>query len=161
MADRVRIRGIPVADAVIDVVGVDDLPLIVDMYNQIFRPAKSIESFRRRYLGRHNVLQMVARVKDRPAGFFLGFELKPDVFFGWFYGVLPEFRRLGIGSQLMEAAQSWALQNHYESFRVECHNSHRAMLHLAIELGYDIIGLRWDADRGDNLILFEKNLTTG
>ena len=147
------------ADAIIDVVSADELPLIVDMYNQIFRPAKTIESFRRRYLGRHNVLQLVARVKDRPAGFFLGFELKPDVFFAWFYGVLPDARRMGIGSQLMEAAQSWAAQHEYESIRLECHNAHRPMLHLAIELGYDIIGIRWDADRGDNLIMFEKNLT--
>ena len=148
------------ADAIIDVVGVDELPLIVDMYNQIFRPTKTIESFRRRYLGRYNVLQLVARVKDKPAGFFLGFELKPDTFFAWFYGVLNEHRRSGVGSQLMEAAQSWAQQHEYTVIRLECHNQHRAMLHLAIELGYDIVGLRWDADRGDNLVIFEKNLTT-
>lgn len=147
------------ADAVIDVVGVDELPQIVDMYNQIFRPVKTIESFRRRYLGRYNVLQMVARVKDKPAGFFLGFELKPDTFFGWFYGVMSDFRRMSIGSQLMEAAHSWAAQQGYETFRLECHNAHRPMLHLAIELGYDVVGIRWDADRADNLILFEKTLT--
>ena len=149
------------ADAVIDVVGVDELPMVVELYNQIFRPAKSLESFQRRYQGRHNVLQMIARVKDRPVGFFLGFELKPDTFFAWFYGVLSEHRRDGIGSQLMEAAQSWATTNEYETIRLECHNQHRPMLHLAIDLGYDIVGMRWDADRAENLVLFEKNLTLG
>ncbi len=148
------------ADAVIDVVEIDELPMVVDLYNQIFRPQRAIESFQRRYLGRHNVLQMVARVGDKPAGFFLGFELKPDVFFAWFYGVLPEFRRAGIGSQLMDAAQSWAAQNGYESIRLECHNQHRPLLHLAIELGYDIVGIRWDADRGENLVIFEKSLAS-
>ena len=146
------------ADAIIDVVGVDELPLIVEMYNQIFRPTKTLESFRRRYLGRYNVLQLVARVKDKPAGFFLGFELKPTVFFCWFYGVIPEFRRQGIASQLMDAVHSWAKQNDYESIRFECHNKHRPMLHLAIALGYDIVGMRWDPDRGDNLVIFEKVL---
>jgi GNAT superfamily N-acetyltransferase len=149
------------ADAVIDVIGIDELPLIVDLYNQIFRPAKTAESFTRRYLGRHNVLQLVARVKDRPVGFFLGFELKPDTFFAWFYGVLADTRRAGVGAQLMEAAQGWASQNEYETFRLECHNQHRPMLHLAIDLGYDIVGMRWDADRGENLVIFEKNLTLG
>jgi GNAT superfamily N-acetyltransferase len=149
------------ADATIDVVGIDELPLIVEMYNQIFRPQRQIESFRRRYLGRYNVLQLVARVNDKPVGFFLGFELKPDTFFAWFYGVLPEARRSGIGSQLIEAAQSWAQQHGYETIRLECHNQHRPMLHLAIVLGYDIVGMRWDADRGDNLIIFEKTLTPG
>src|SRR5881275_1949560 len=101
------------ADAIIDIVGVDELPLIVEMYNQIFRPTKTIESFRRRYLGRYNVLQLVARVKDRPVGFFLGFELKPDTFFAWFYGVLPDFRRHGVATQLMEAAHDWVRQHGY------------------------------------------------
>ena len=149
------------ADAVIDVVGVDELPMVVDLYNKIFRPAKTLESFQRRYQGRHNVLQLVARVKDQPVGFFLGFELKPATFFAWFYGVLPDHRRDGLGSQLMEAAQTWATQNQYETIRLECHNQHRPMLHLAIDLGYDIVGMRWDAARAENLLVFEKNLTLG
>lgn len=146
------------ADATIEVVGVDELPQIVELYNQIFRPARDVEAFRRRYLGRYNVLQLIARVDDRPLGFFLGYEQKPDVYYAWFYGVLPTTRRMGIGSQLMEAAQSWAAQHNYESIRLECHNQHRPMLHLAIQLGYDIVGIRWEPDRGSNLVIFEKQL---
>ena len=146
------------ADAIIERVGVDDLPLVVDLYNQIFRPARDIESFHRRFRGRYNVLMMVARVGDRPVGFFLGFELKPSVFFAWFYGVIPECRRQGIASQLMDAVHSWARQHDYESIRFECHNQHRPMLHLAIALEYDIVGIRWDPDRGANLVLFQKML---
>ena len=147
------------ADAIIDIVGPEDLPLLVGLYNQIFRPHRDIESFRRRYLGRHNILQMLARVGDLPVGFALGFELKPSVFFCWFCGVLPQFRRQGIASQLMEAIHSWARLNDYESIRFECHNQHRPMLHLAIVHEYDIVGIRWDPDRGANLVLFEKLLS--
>ena len=146
------------ADAIIDIVGLEDLPVIVDLYNQIFRPARDVESFRRRYLGRHNVLQMVARIGDRPVGFFQGFELKPSVFFAWFYGVIPECRRQGIASQLIDAVHAWARQNDYDTIRFECHNQHRPMLHLAIALGYDIVGIRWDSDRDANLVIFEKRL---
>ncbi len=146
------------ADAVIDVVGPEELPTIVELYNQIFRPPRTVEDFQRRYRGRHNVLQMIARTGDKPVGLFLGFELKPDTFFAWFYGVVPDGRRLGVGSQMMDAAHEWAKQNGYEVMRLECQNAHRPMLHLAIELGYDIVGMRWDADRGTNLIIFEKNL---
>jgi GNAT superfamily N-acetyltransferase len=147
------------ADAIVDLVGPEDLPVIAHLYNQIFRPPRDVESFRRRYLGRYNILQLVARLGDRPVGFFLGFELKPTVYFAWFYGVLPEYRRQGIASQLMEAVHSWARQNDYESIRFECHNQHRPMLHLAIAQEYDIVGIRWDPDRGENLVLFEKVLT--
>ena len=101
---------------------------------------------------------MIARVEKRPVGFFTGFELKPRVFFTWFYGVLSQYRRAGIASQLMEALHSWCRQNDYEAIRIECHNQARPMLLLAIEQGYDIIGLRWDSDREDNLILFQKML---
>jgi GNAT superfamily N-acetyltransferase len=146
------------ADAIIDILGPEDLPVIVQLYNQIFRPPRDLESFHRRYRGRYNVLQLVARLGDRPVGFFLGFELKPMMFFAWFYGVVPEFRRQGIASQLMEAVHSWARQHDYESIRFECHNQHRPMLHLAIALEYDIVGIRWDPDRGENLVIFEKVL---
>ncbi len=146
------------ADAVIDIVGPEELPALVKLYNQIFRPPRDLESFQRRYQGRYNILQMLAYVGDRPVGFSLGFELKPAVYFSWFYGVLPEFRRQGIASQLMEAVPSWAKLNDYESIRFECHNQHRPMLHLAIALEYDIVGIRWDPDRGDNLVLFQKSL---
>ena len=146
------------ADAIIDMVGPEDLPVIAKMYNQIFRPPRDVEAFRRRFRGRYNVLQLIARVGQQPVGFFLGFELKPTVYFCWFYGVVPESRRQGIASQLMDAVHSWAKQNEYDSVRFECHNQHRPMLHLAIELGYDIVGMRWDPDRGDNLVIFEKVL---
>jgi GNAT superfamily N-acetyltransferase len=146
------------ADAIIDMVGPEDMHIVAELYNQIFRPPRDVDSFHRRYRGRYNVLQLVARVQDRPVGFFLGFELKPTVFFAWFYGVIPDFRRQGIASQLMDAVHAWAKQNDYESIRFECHNQHRPMLHLAIALGYDIVGIRWDPDRGDNLVIFEKVL---
>lgn len=146
------------ADAIIEMAGPEDIPAICSLYNQIFRPARDIESFRKRFRGRYNVLMLVARLQDRPVGFFIGFELKPGVFYAWFYGVHPDFRRQGIASQLMEAVHSWAKQNDYESIRFECHNQHRPMLHLAIALEYDIVGIRWDPDRGDNLVIFEKVL---
>src|SRR5260370_41991350 len=120
-------------------VGPEGVPVISDRYNQIFRPPRDVESFLRRYRGRYNVLQLIARLDDRPVGFFLGFELKPTVFFAWFYGVHPDFRRQGIASQLMDAIHSWAKQNDYESIRFECHNQHRPMLHLAIALGYHTV----------------------
>ena len=144
------------ADAIIDIVGQDDLPVIVDLYNQIYRPAKDADSFRRRFRGRHNILRMIARIQDRPVGFFLGFELKPATFFAWFYGVLPDFRRQGIASQLMDAVHEWAKDHEYESIRLECHNSARAMLHLAIDMNYIIAGIRWEPERADNLVILEK-----
>ncbi|MCE9555686.1 MAG: GNAT family N-acetyltransferase [Planctomycetes bacterium] len=147
------------ATAKIDVVGPEEIPLVSNLYNQVYRPSRDAEFFRRRFLGRYNTVMLVASLDDQPVGFFAGFELKPGVFFSWLFGVLPDYRRNGIATQLMDAVQAWAMQHGYESIRFECHNQHRPMLHLAISQAYDVVGIRWDPDRGNNLVIFEKVLT--
>lgn len=149
------------ANAKIDVVGQNELPIVVELYNQMFRPQKDVAFFRRRYLGRYNPLILLAHLDEQPVGFFCGFELKPSTFFAWLYGVLPEFREAGVASQLADAAHAWAAEHDYSLMRFECQNQHRAMLQMAITQGYDIVGVRWDSDRNANLVIFEKAIGIG
>ena len=144
------------ANSKIDVVGQNEIPLITELYSQVFRPANEAEFFRRRFLGRYNPLILVASLDDRPVGFFLGFELKPGVYFAWLYGVIADCRRMGIASQLMDAMHSWIREHDYHTIRFECQNQHRPMMHMAIANGYDVVGIRWDPDRNANLVIFEK-----
>jgi GNAT superfamily N-acetyltransferase len=146
------------ANAKIDVLGVGDLELVASLYSQVYHPARDDAFFKRRFLGRYNNLIMVASVDSQAAGFALGFELKPTVFFGWLYGVLTVYRRASIGSQLMDAMHAWAREHGYEYMRHECQNRHKAMIHMLVQHQYDIVGVRWDPDRGENLIIFEKAL---
>ncbi len=147
------------ADVIVDQIAPEDVSILVGLYNQMFRSPRGEDHFERRYLGRHNVVQMVARLQERPVGFLVGFELKPRVFFLWFVGVLSANRRQGVGSQLMEAAQAWCRENDYEAIRCEVFNAQRPMLHFLLEAGFDVIGLRWDHDHADNLLLFNKMLS--
>jgi hypothetical protein len=60
------------------------LPQAVDLYNQIFRPRREVDFFKRRFMGRYNTLTLIARMGDKPVGFWIGFELKPGCFTtGW------------------------------------------------------------------------------
>jgi len=147
------------ADSEIVLVGPGEIPLVTNLYNEIFRPPQDKAFFERRLLGRYNTLHLVANIERQPVGFALGFELKPSVFFGWLLGVLPNQRRQGVASQLLEAMTTWAAEREYHGLRMECHNAHRAILHLAIESGFNIVGVRWDPDRQDNLVLLERDLT--
>ena len=146
------------ANAKVEIVGEDELTLVAELYGRVFKPANPPEFFKRRFLGRHNPLMLIASLGDRPVGFFVGFELKPNVFYAWLYGVVSDFRRQGVATQLLEAAHAWAKDHGYEYVRLECHNQHRATLHMVISHGYDIVGLRWDPDRSANLVICEKLL---
>jgi len=147
------------ATAKVDIVGPQDLIIITELYGQMYRPTRPLEFFQRRFLGRYNPLMMIASLDERPVGFFLGFELKPNTFFAWLYGVLADCRRMGIASQLMDASHSWIRDHDYRWVRFECQNQHRPMLHMAISRGYDVVGVRWDTDREQNLVIFEKSLS--
>ncbi|MEX0886542.1 MAG: GNAT family N-acetyltransferase [Phycisphaeraceae bacterium] len=145
-------------DTKIDILGKQELKLVADLYNQVFQPSRDEAFFQRRLLGRYNELILTAAIDGNPVGFMLGFELKPNTFFEWLYGVLPDARRAGVASQLMDAAHAWARDHGYEISRMECLNPHRTMLHLAISRGFDVMGVRWDPDRHANLVIFEKEL---
>ncbi|MHC4065817.1 MAG: GNAT family N-acetyltransferase [Planctomycetota bacterium] len=146
------------ATAKIEIVGPSEYGLIRDLYNRIARPPVDESYFQRRLRYRHNVLMMVAEMDHQPVGFSCAYELRPTTFYGWLYGVLPEARRLGVASQLMAAEHAWAKEQRYEMIRFECYNQHKPMLLLAIQTGYEIIGLRHDSRTAGNLVIFEKHL---
>ncbi len=148
------------AETKIDILSVSDLPLVSSLYNQVYKPAKEVAFFERRLRNRENALILLAVVDEQPVGFFVGMELKPSVFFEWLYGVIPGYRRQGVCSQLIEAANAWAADHGYHFSRLECHNQHRPVLHMAIKHRYDILGIRWDPDHHENLVIFEKELTS-
>jgi GNAT superfamily N-acetyltransferase len=146
------------ANADIVMVGIRELPLVGELFNAVFRPARDVSFFERRLKGRLNPLLLVAQIDRRPVGFAVGYENKPRTFYCWLIGVLPDFRRQGIAAQLMEGLSAWARDNGYHTIRFECFNTQRPMLSLAINQNYDIVGLRYDSDTGQNLLVLEHIL---
>ena len=147
------------ANAKIEAVGPGEYQLICDLHNAIFTPPVDAKFFERRLRNRDSLV-MVAELEKQPVGFSCGYELRPSTFYGWLYGVLPDARRLGITSQLLDAEYAWVGDHGYEMIRFECYNQHRPMLQLAIKRGYDIVGIRWDSRTAGNLVVFEKYVST-
>jgi GNAT superfamily N-acetyltransferase len=79
-------------------------------------------------------------------------------YFNWLCGVIPDYRRQGIATQLLQGQHAWAHDHGYEIIRFECQNQHRPMLHAAITEGYDLVGIRWDTHAAQNMVIFEKDL---
>ena len=80
------------AQADIDIADEKMLPRAVELYNAIFRPKREIDFFKRRFLGRYNTLTLIAHMDNRPVGFWIGFELKPGMFYHWMGAVIPDVR---------------------------------------------------------------------
>ncbi len=146
------------ANARIELVGSGELELITSLYNQVFSPPKEVAFFERRFQGRRNVTQLVASIDDHPVGFALGLEITATTYFNLLVGVIPDFRRLGLATQLMQALEAWATEHDYPILRFECQNQHRPMLHVAITEGFDLVGIRHDIETGANVVIFEKEL---
>ena len=66
------------------------LPKAVELYNACFRPKREVDFFKRRFMGRYNSLTLLARMDDKPVGFWIGFELKPGMFYHWLGAVTPD-----------------------------------------------------------------------
>jgi len=146
------------ADAVIDRIDPNDSTTIAHLYNQVFKPERDEAFFVRRLSNRNSPLVLVARIKNEAVGFFVGMELRPGVYFSWVTGVFPDARRMGIATQLMCAAADWAKAEGYRTIRFECTNQHRPMLHFGIEQDYNIVGIRFDGETNENMIIFERPL---
>ena len=146
------------ANAKIISVGPGELELIADLYCQVFNPPQDEAFFQRRFHGRYNISLFVAMLDDQHVGFTIGYELRPSTYYCWLCGVLPDARRLGVATQLIQAQQAFAVDHGYTMIRFECQNQHRPMLHLAITEGYDLVGIRWDTSSTANMAIFEKDL---
>ena len=53
-----------------DIIVADEklLPQSVELYQQMFRPRREIDYFQRRFLGRYNILTLLARVDGARSG---------------------------------------------------------------------------------------------
>jgi len=147
------------ANADIVVVGPDELSTVVDLFNAVFRPSRDRAFIERRLDGRINPLILLAQIEGRPIGFTVGYEIKPSTFYCWLIGVLPDYRRSGVAAQLMEALAALAGESGYKLVRFECFNRQRPMLSLAVNQAYNIVGLRYDIDTGENLLILELDVS--
>jgi ribosomal-protein-alanine N-acetyltransferase len=102
-----------------------------------------------------NVVRLKAVVDERMVGFIAG-DMKPVERMAWIVtlGVLPEYRRLGIGAALLRACES---QITFSTIRLNVRISNRAAINLYESFGYQKVG-RWPGyyQDGEEALIMEK-----
>ena len=68
---------------------------------------------------------LIAEQDGEPVGFRAGIRHSPDTFAVWLAGVLPEYRRQGIGGALYRSQKEWLKSQGYRFIRTHARNSNR------------------------------------
>ena len=129
---------------------------ILSAYRDIFGQIDELK-FRHRVAASPGLLTLTARENGVLAGFKIGYELEPGVFYSWLGGVREPFRRLGIARILMERQHARCRAQGYTLVRTKTYNRWKNMLILNLQCGFDITDVLEKAD-GEKQIVLEKKL---
>lgn len=122
-----------------------------------FGESYAFEEYRKRLEGKVCLIQF-AQVKGKDAGFKIGYELKPGLFYSWMGGVHPEFRKIGVAKSLAQSQEQWVKTKGYGYIRMKTRNYLKNMLHFALSNAFYITGIEPHTDPLNNRILLEKKM---
>ena len=142
-----QIEGIP------DKKGLEEL---LTLYTSVFNDAIT-EFFLERIQTKEKVFSIIAYYNNNPVGFKIGYQYNTNTFYSWVGGVLPQYRKKGIASNLAKLQENWALQNGFKKLRTKSMNKFKPMLILNLKNGFDIIQV-YTNEKGQTKIVFEKSI---
>ncbi len=104
-------------------------------------------------------LILVAEKDQQFVGFKVGYDRYRDgSFYSWLGGVLPEYRKDSIATQLANEQEKWALTRGFDAIMVKTRNRFRAMLIFALKNGFLIENIEIKENIQDNRIILRKML---
>jgi len=104
-------------------------------------------------------LILVAEKDQQVVGFKVGYDRYQDgSFYSWLGGVLPEYRKDSIATQLADKQEKWALASGFDAIRLKTRNRFRAMLIFALKNGFLIENIEIKETVENNRINLRKLL---
>ena len=93
---------------------------------------------------------------DKPVGFKLGFKQDADTFNSWLGGVLPDYQKLGIATELMTKQHDWTKKNGFKKIITKSKSKFRQMIDLDLKHGFEITGTEKEMTN-EITVLFQKS----
>jgi predicted GNAT superfamily acetyltransferase len=103
---------------------------------------------------------ILVAVKDQQLiGFKIGYNRYDDgSFYSWLGGVLPEFRKYRIASQLAAEQECWAYEKGFNSIVLKTRNRFKAMLIFALKNDFLIENIESKKNNEETRIILRKTL---
>tara|TARA_R110002126_G_scaffold285314_2_gene435571 strand:- start:5164 stop:5604 length:441 start_codon:yes stop_codon:yes gene_type:complete len=132
---------------------------IVALSKQIpeFEQATTLERLQSRLDGAVGLI-LVAKFEGALIGYKVGYQLTEDTFYSWLGGVIPEHRKQGVATLLLNYQEKWARDSGYKEIKVKSMNRFPGMLKLLILNGYEIVGVDKSVCGSEGKIVFLKRL---
>ena len=148
-------------DYIVKTGSINDLKGVVELDKIVFGISRTPEEIEDKLKLQNDVHVTIATVTDgKIVGYGIGYEEKGKYYL-WSLAVLPEYRRRGIGSEILEEQISFAKEKGYASFFVKTSNKWKEMLRLLLKKRFNIIGFKeheWEDGPLGSAIWLEKNI---
>jgi len=150
-------------DYIIETGSINDLKNIVKLDKAVFGMSRTPEEVEGKLkLQKHVHISVAKTTAGKLVGYGIGHE-KKGKYYLWSLAVLPEYRRRGIGSEIIEEQIRFAKEKRYTSFFVKTSNRWKEMLRLLLKKGFNIVGFKeheWEDGPLGSAIWLEKNSLT-
>ena len=132
---------------------------IVALSKQIpeFEQATTLERLQSRLDGAVSLI-LVAKLEGALVGYKVGYQLTEETFYSWLGGVIPEHRKHGVATLLLNYQEKWVLNSGYKQIKVKSMNRFPGMLNLLRSNGYEIVGIEESFCGSEDKIVFLKRL---
>ena len=151
-----RFRKIPLQIESKSEVSKIELQLLATLISKIFDEWDEA-SFLSTYKNHRKFHLLIGSIEEKPVAFKLGYELDSTEFYSWLGGVDPEYRGLGIASDLMNAQHEWCRSQGYKHVQTKSQNRFREMLILNLKHGFEVVGTH-QSEQGGLKIVLRKSL---
>lgn len=114
--------------------------------------------FENRYENKETVI-LCAYENNKAIGYIIAYNKFDDKsFYCWMAGVVPEYRKHGALTELMNYLYTWAKSKRYNKIKIKTRNDKRDMLNFLTKNGFDFTYVEERENIKDNRISLEKSI---
>lgn len=134
------------------------LPVVTSLCQQIFSDFD--QAWMQSVIQAHTQLHtLIALEGDKPVAFKMGYARNCNLFYSWLGGVLPAYRRVGLGTALMKLQHEWVQSQGFARIETRTRNKFPEMIYLNLKMGFQIVGCQSDSGAAGPKIIMEKRLS--